>query len=137
MFARILAVHDGKDTSLRAFTVALDLATRYGAHLHLIYVETMPAFALADVAADGEPASREERTEVRRMKQLARFKNVALAIHHTEGRPARTIEEFADAHRFDLIVIPYSAYARFYDPMIGNVAARVVNLAERSVLVVK
>jgi nucleotide-binding universal stress UspA family protein len=138
MFARILHAHDGTDEAFRALKVAVGLASRCQAELHMICVERPPR-ALA--AGEGDTAMATPDLALRgamiRAKALARLGDVDLIIHLLEGRPTKTIAEFAIDNRHDLLVIGQAAYAAFYDGVLGGVAERLMRMVPCPVLIVK
>jgi nucleotide-binding universal stress UspA family protein len=138
LFARILYAHDGSDSALKAFAVALELANRCQAELHMICVEKPPRALAAGERPEADELVRQDlHSTIERAKKLAQLKNANLIIHHTEGRLTPTIAEFASERRYDLLVIGHAVYAAFYDGIIGSAAERLTRMAPCSVLIVK
>jgi universal stress protein F len=141
MFQRILMPIDLQETHLaiKAVGIATDEARKHGAEIYVLSV--MPGFSMPLVASFFPDDAREEA-----MREVAKQLKVYietnfppdLTIHPliAEGHPAENILEQADKIGADLIVIP-SHTQTIEQVLLGSCAARVVNHATCSVMVVK
>jgi nucleotide-binding universal stress UspA family protein len=139
MFAKILQANDGSDRAFKALAAALDLARRYQSELHMICVEEMPNVpaTIDEIIEEQLDANHFFRPIIKRARDLARLQEVALATHLIAGHPVRSIVEFVERNRFDLLVVGFMGHSALFDRIIGGTADRLVRLAPCAVLVVK
>jgi nucleotide-binding universal stress UspA family protein len=137
---RILVALDGSPRAAKVLTAAVDLARRLGAKLTLYRAvgipAELPALALSVAPAElSELLIRLAREQLEGMAaevpaaQLAGIR-VSLAV------PWQGVCEAAHIERADLIVVGSHGYGGL-DRLLGTTAAKVVNHAEQSVLVIK
>lgn len=147
MFSRILCCVDGSRHALVAVETAAELARRFDAELTLFTVtkeirltpEVKRYLHLEQLA--GEPQYViDEHTE----SIMAKARDVAEATGvsrvRTEiraGNPARTILEFAQAHRYDCIVLGSRGLGDAEGVLLGSVSHKVASLAKCTVVTVK
>ena len=139
MFRKILHANDGSEGAFRALAVALDLARRHRAELHMISVEEIQYLpgTREEVIGDKELANRKFDDVVRRAKEASKRERVKIEPHLLIGHPVKAIVEFAKAHSFDALVIGYVGHSQIYSMLIGGTAERLVRLAPCTVIVVK
>ena len=144
MFKIVLAAYDGSGHAQQALKTACDIATKYGATLHILHTpqlvgETM----MVGYAAVPLPPSAEE---LEKAGQKAIAEAVALAAECgtvdpitqvKDGDPGRVIVEYAQANGADLIVMGRRGLGNFGAMLIGSVTHKVSQLAECAVLTVK
>jgi nucleotide-binding universal stress UspA family protein len=140
MYKHILAALDGSPRTENDLRTAERLAVSDGAALHLCRAVNIPlgmpveAWALSG----DELAGRLVEDAQRELAALRQTLGTALPgeILVRLGRPAQVIVELADAIPADLIVVGSHGYHGI-DRLLGTTAARVVNHAHCSVLVVR
>ena len=147
MFKNILVGLDGSEHGLRAARVGCALARQFGAKLFLLtvtrpykvspelrrYLEAEnllgePKYVLDDmtariIAAAREIAGEEGLTDVRSDVK--------------EGKPARTLIDYASQHAIDLIVLGCRGVGELEATLLGSVSQKVSLLAGCNVLIVK
>ena len=136
---RILVALDGSERAAAVFAAAADLGIRYGATLHPFRVVSIPPeFPAAAAGTHADPLAakiiNEAIDELRALVRPTPGLLVATPVVHV-GQPWRAIlaaSETLDAH---LIVMGSHGYYGL-DRVLGTTAAKVVNLAHRSVFVV-
>jgi len=140
MYSSILVALDGSPRTALVLREAVDIATRHGARLHLCRAVNIPLgmpIEAWSLTGDELTASLVEHAE-RELQES--FRGLAPAIqggvHVRLGRPAQVICDVADAIPVDLIVIGSHGFDAL-DRLLGTTAARVVNHATCSVLVVR
>jgi universal stress protein F len=133
----------GLDASPRADGVldeGIALARKLGAQLIVLRVCTVPVSLptqLYAVSADMLPSVLVENTRQALVRQIERVPRELLAEACVElGTPWQRICDVAKSKNVDLILIGAYGYS-LLDRMIGTTASRVVNHADRSVLVVR
>ncbi len=144
MFKKILLPTDGSSTAERAVSVAVDMASRYGAALEVISVIDPAPFisltggggeALAyylDAAEEG--ANKGIASAVAAAQKAGvRSESHVLRIHG----PAQSIAGHAEAKGCDLIVLGSHGRRGLDALLLGSVAQKVLTLAKVPVLVVK
>jgi nucleotide-binding universal stress UspA family protein len=132
MFKTIVTANDGTDQALRAFALALTLATENSAELHMISVE--------QISYNHPEASGSFHGVVNRARAIAEERQVKLKTHVVVGSPMREIIVLARNLSADLLVIGARGYSALYERIIGSIgsrADRIVHLASCPVLVVK
>ena len=147
MYTRILVGLDGSGNAQHAAETAADLALRYEAELHLVTVtrpyKVSPALRRYLEAENliGEPQYvLDEMTNaiIGEAAELARSKGVKVvktAIR--EGKPARTLVDYARANHCDLIVIGSRGIGEVEAMLLGSVSQKVSMLSECAVLIVR
>ena len=141
MFKKILMPIDLQETHLaaKAVKVAIEEARKHGAELNVMTV--MPGFGMPLVASFfPDDAMRQAKKEIgAELKKYiaANFpKDIATRPVIGEGNPAEMILAEAKAIQADLIIIPSHAQS-LSQVFLGSCAARVVEHARSSVMVIK
>ena len=147
MYDRILVPTDGSDTAETAVDHALDLAERYGAEIHALYVVDTDAM---DLSLGTEQIDRlrsgkfGEMTEIRERAELAtsviadraRERGIDVVEHVTAGRPHAVVADYAEDEDVDLIVMGSHGRSGVKRALLGSVTERVLRSTHRPVLVV-
>jgi nucleotide-binding universal stress UspA family protein len=142
MFKQILLpldISEGEDTG-KAIRAAVDLAVANQSQLHILTV--MPGFGSPIVASyfpqqDMNKALEAVYSQLRKLVEPFIPDNLEVKLRAVEGKPYKQILKEAKRVHADLIVIPShspKAVERFF---LGSTAARVVERAEVSVMVIR
>jgi nucleotide-binding universal stress UspA family protein len=138
MYDVILVPTDGSDPSERATERAVDLASRYDAAIHALYVIEAEALApdLNTAALYDELESMGQRAidDVIERAQAAGIETVESAI--ASGSPSRAILEYVDDYAVDLVVMGTHGRTGLDRYLIGSVAEKVVRTSPVPVLTV-
>ena len=140
MYDRILFPTDGSETAERAIEEAIDIAKKYDAGLHVLFVvdETEPVLNVrgSDASLDRLEADGEDVVDdaIDRATQ-ASVSSVTGSVQR--GEPAETILEYVDANSIDLIVMGTHGRSGLDRHLMGSVAEKVVRHAGASVLTVR
>lgn len=144
MFQKILMPTDGSDVSLAAAEPAVELARLAGAPLLVVYVqEPYPYTGIGEASSAGlnEHLAQGQRLAAMafdRVRQLADGKGVRTETAVLEGSvPAERIVEAARAGGADQIVMASRGRTGAARLLLGSVAARVLDLSDVPVLIVK
>ena len=138
---RILVPTDFSEISAQAFPYAEDLATQYGAEIHLIHVlEKNPPILLIrtfDMTTEGAL----EKIEGDARKLLEDFKkrfssNVKVKEVLLHGNDFEEIVNYAESNKIDLIVIATHGRTGLLHTLLGSVAEKVIRYSKIPVLVV-
>lgn len=145
MFNTILVAVDGSPAGKRALDAAIDIAKCNQASLMLLHVIAdlpLPQ-EIVEMIASGEIT--ESRSEIlktsaelvlqnaQRRCEKAGYTNVT--TDYITGDPARKILEYADTHHADVIVIGHRGLDS-QSNMLGSVARKLINMTQRSCLIV-
>ncbi len=138
MFARLLVAYDGSENSKRALEVAVDLAVRCGARVHVTKVVDLASLMGLELEGQviDELKSKAER-EVHEAVELARSKGVNADGSVLVGDPVESIVELAQEMGVDLIVTGSRGLSRLKRILLGSVSTGILTEAKCSVLVVK
>jgi nucleotide-binding universal stress UspA family protein len=136
-FDTIVIATDGSESVRRAVSVALDLADRFDADVHALYVVDE-----GEVAASPEQVREEMRAALDDSGQdaldevvSATDRPVTTAVR--EGRPATVIREYAVDHDADMVAMGTRGRHGENRFLIGSVAERVVRTCPVPVLTVR
>ncbi|GAB6860549.1 universal stress protein [Haloplanus litoreus] len=137
MFDTIVIATDGSESVRRAVSVALDLADRFDAAVHALYVidesevESSPEQVREEMRAALDDSGESALDEVR----AAANRPVTTAVR--EGRPATVIREYATDHDADVVAMGTRGRHGENRFLIGSVAERVVRTCPVPVLTVR
>lgn len=136
MIANMLIAYDGSDSARAAFEFALDMASRYGAELHVLAVVHPPNIG-EDVETEAivESARRHFREAVKPLK--AAVGDIQTRFEVKVGHPAKQIVIHAEGHGIDHIVVGHRGHSLFERWLIGSVARRVIAYAPCAITVVR
>jgi len=136
-FDTIVIATDGSESVRRAVSVALDIADRFDANVHALYIVDE-----GEVAASPEQVREEMRTALDDSGQDA-LDDVAATTDRPvttavrEGRPATEIREYAVEHGADMVAMGTRGRHGENRFLIGSVAERVVRTCPVPVLTVR
>ncbi|WP_224332348.1 universal stress protein [Haloprofundus halobius] len=147
MYERILVPTDGSAVAEVAVSHAVDLAERYGAEIHALYVVDIDAVNLGlgteqvDRIRQGHLGEMEE-LESRATKATgivaaaARDRGIDVVEETRVGRPHKIIANYAENEDIDLVVIGSHGRAGVSRALLGSVTERVLRSTHLPVLVV-
>jgi nucleotide-binding universal stress UspA family protein len=132
MYNHILVPTDGSAGSVRATEHAVDLAEKYGADIHALYVVNVGRLEGMSLNVPGSIDRLEEegRELVGDVVDTAENAGVEATSAIELGRPAETIIEYADENGSDLIVIGTQGRGGLSRRLLGSVTEQVVRLAD-------
>jgi nucleotide-binding universal stress UspA family protein len=143
MYRKLLVPLDGSAFGEQALPLAVALARRDGAELHLVYVHVPLAPVFADVRAgmetppDPHTLQRDRDYLVGVVKRLAEMTPAVVTSAVLQGPVAEAIDEHARASRTDLVVLTThgrGAFSRFW---LGSVADDLVRRLPMPVLLLR
>ncbi len=140
MFRKILVAHDGSEGAKKAFGVALDLAARYRAELHLISVIEVHSHFASTMGEVIEEKDEENKlyTETRESaSRMAADGDVRFQAKTVVGHEVESIIRFAREGGFDLMVIGFMGHSRVFGRIWGGTSQNLTKLSPCAVLVVK
>jgi nucleotide-binding universal stress UspA family protein len=139
MYDEILLPSDGSTAAGLAVDHAFDVATTYGARVHVLYV--VDQSAIDGLVSESELVAvaleREGTAVVNEIAGLAADRGVDITTDVRIGYPARTILDYADENDVDLVVMGTHGRRGVDRYLLGSVTERVVRGADVSVLVVR
>jgi nucleotide-binding universal stress UspA family protein len=139
-FQSILVADDGLPETKRAVDTAFSLATHYSAKLTLLCVKTPPS---AEQQAEGAGLEEHEKSqiqlqaEVERSAEAGRRQGMDVAAAIIEGQtPAKEIEEYAEEHGVDLLVVGHRDLSRVRYWLEGSTCETLLRNSSASLLIV-
>jgi nucleotide-binding universal stress UspA family protein len=147
MYDNILVPTDGSDTAESAVDHAIDIAEKYGATIHALYVVDIDAtnYSLGTEQIDRiRRGDVDEMTEVKAEADEATGYVVDRAAEHgltveehvAAGQPARAIRKFVEDNDVDLVVMGSHGRSGLSRVVLGSVAEKVLRRTRLPVLVV-
>ncbi|MFC7187040.1 universal stress protein [Halorubrum yunnanense] len=139
MYSQILVPTDGSPASDAAIEHAIDLAERYGATLHTLYVVDGAAYSTleagAEVVVDALESEGKEATG--RVADAAEGAGVDCESTVASGTAYRSIREYVDEHAIDMVVMGTHGRKGLDRYLLGSVTERVVRTSDVPVLTVR
>lgn len=137
MFDSLVIATDGSRSVQRAIGVALDLADRFDATVHALFVvDTGDVKAAPDAVRDALRDALQERGEAAIEEVAERATGEVIPVIR-EGRPPQVISEYAREHDVDLVAMGTRGRHGENRFLIGSVAERVVRTCPVPVLTVR
>ena len=129
--------HDGHPAADAALAVAVDLAERLGAHLHVVHCVAIEDFGV-DPDTEQFEAERDRNVTAERqaIEDALRASPVAWTYHEERGEPAARLGRLADDLDALFIVVGASHHGVFHQLTGASVPRRLVQSQHRPVLVV-
>ncbi|CDK40802.1 Universal stress protein [Halorubrum sp. DM2] len=142
MFDTIVVATDGSDSVQRAVSVAVDVAARFDAEVHAVYVvDASEVESSPDTVRDDlrEALDDQGRDALDRVSDAAsdRDDDLDVTIEVREGRPASEIDAYARDVDADLVAMGTRGRHGENRFLIGSVAERVVRTCPIPVLTVR
>ena len=138
MYSEILLPTDGEPASKVALEHAVELADRYDARLHVLYVVDTAAYASFDAGAETIVSALRDQGEdaVESTVETADAAGVQTVSEVVSGSPHTEIVEYAANNGVDLVVMGTHGRTGLDRYLLGSVTERVVRTAETPVLTV-
>jgi len=147
MYNTILIPTDGSEVAENAVTHAIDLATKYDASIHALYVVDLDAM---DVAVGTEQIDRFRQGDLSDLPELESRARRATGYVAKEagdheldvteaivaGNPRKQIASYGEEHDIDLIVMGSAGRGGVRRVLLGSVAERTLRTTDIPVLVV-
>lgn len=131
----IVVATDGSDAAERAADHALEVAERFGATLHAVYVIDSTVYDLEDAPRSIVGLLREGgETVVGEITASARAVNVSTMGRVLHGSPAVELCEYANGVDAGLIVVGTSGREEVSDRLLGSTTRRIIRDAGRPVM---
>ncbi len=139
MYDEILVPTDGSETSKRAIEHAVDIASRYDARVHALYVVDASVYATLEVGTDVVIEALEEEGEaaVKTVEDAAKAAGVSVTTEVTTGSAHDAILEYAADNDVDLVVMGTHGRTGIDRYLLGSVTERVVRTSDVPVLTVR
>jgi len=136
MIQKLLIAYDGSDSAKAAFNLAIDLAEKFGAELHVLAVARPPEFGSE---VETEAVLENSRRHYTHLLQPLRSQVAGLTAHFEVmvGHPAESVVLYAEDHGIDHIVVGHRGHSLFERWLLGSVARQVIAYAPCAVTVVR
>ncbi|GAA0648024.1 universal stress protein [Salarchaeum japonicum] len=147
MYDRILVPTDGSDVSAVAIEHAVDLAEKYDADVHALYVVDVDAVSFGLGAEQVDRIRQGHLDEMEEVEEKANAATGAVADAATDrgvsvveavrvGQPHAVVADYADDEDIDLVVIGSHGRSGVRRALLGSVTERVLRSTRKPVLVV-
>lgn len=147
MYERILIPTDGSDVATHAVEHGIDLAAKYDAELHTMYVIDLNA---VDIGLGTEQVQRIREGHFGEMPELQEDAEDAMQVvadmaeeagipvveHITAGQPHREISRYSEDEDIDLVVMGSAGRSGVRRALLGSVAERTLRTTKVPVMVV-
>jgi nucleotide-binding universal stress UspA family protein len=139
MYDTILVPTDGSSAVVEAVERAVDLAERYDATVHALYVVDSSAYGTLDTSTSVvvDALEDEGETAVTYVADQAESAGVPVETAVVHGTPHRTIMDYVDEHDVDLVVMGTHGRRGFDRFLLGSVTEKVVRTAPVPVMTVR
>ncbi len=147
MYSNILVAYDGSDHADKAMDVALELAAKFDADLHLVQVvdhahasSGTAEYARIENAGDPDLVEIEVARNNLDKRFLPKAQKAGVAHLHTNvarGDPAEQLLDYAGACGADMVVMGRRGVGRVEGLLVGSVSSKLNALADSAVLTVK
>ncbi|MFC6835347.1 universal stress protein [Halomarina ordinaria] len=137
MYDDILFPTDGSDGAAVALEHALDLAELSGATVHVLYVADTDRDSITVLGGQVVDALEEEGERVVRETLDTAGDRVDVVGEVVQGEPHATIQEYAEGHDVDLVVMATHGRQGLDRYLLGSVTERVVRTSPVPVLTVR
>jgi len=139
MYSQILVPTDGSPASDAAIEHAIDLARRYDASLHTLYVVDGAAYSTIDAGAEVvvEALESEGESATSRVAEAAEDAGVECVSTVTTGTAYRSIIDYVDENAVDMVVMGTHGRKGLDRYLLGSVTERVVRTSDIPVLTVR
>lgn len=139
MYTEILVPTDGSPASDAAIEHAIDIADRYDARVHALYVVDGAAYSTLEAGADVvvEALESEGDEATRRVSTAAETAGVDCTTSVVTGTAYRSIRDYVDEHEVDMIVMGTHGRKGLDRYLLGSVTERVVRTSDVPVLTVR
>jgi nucleotide-binding universal stress UspA family protein len=139
MYDDILVPTDGSDASNRALEHAVDLASQYGATIHVLYVVDAGSYASLDVGTEMVVSALREEGETVTAAAEETVTAAGLDCRSTvvEGGVHRELLDYVAGHDVDLIVMGTHGRRGIDRYLLGSVTERIVRTSPVPVLTVR
>jgi len=136
MIQKLLIAYDGSDSAKAAFNLAIELAEKFGAELHVLAVARPPEFGSE---VETEAILENSRRHYTHLLQPLRSQAAGLTAHFEVmvGHPAESVVLYAEDHGIDHIVVGHRGHSLFERWLLGSVARQVIAYAPCAVTVVR
>ena len=138
MIRKILVAHDGSESADKAFALAMEISTKFGAELHSASVIHLPELG---EFLDTEAMVRAGRAQYERLGErlAAEAARAGRAVQHhvLVGHPAEQLVGETQELGIDLIVLGHRGKSLFERWLTGSTTKQVMSYAHCAVLVVR
>lgn len=139
MYDGVLVPTDGSTATEGAIEHAIDLANRYDATLHALYVVDAGTYSSLEVAADAvaDELRSEGTAAVEAVADRAEGAGVAVETAVETGVVHQSIVDYVDREGIDLVVMGTHGRTGVGRFLLGSVAEKVIRTAEAPVMTVR
>jgi nucleotide-binding universal stress UspA family protein len=132
----VLVATDGSDGAMAAVEQGLDIAERYGATVHALYVLDTNTYAFEDVPRSIVGLLKESgNSAIDEIAEMGRERGIDIKTGVRRGTPSQELLEYADENDVDLLTL--GAHGRTSEVHLGSTTERVIRTSRRPTLSVR
>ncbi len=139
MFKKILLAWDGSEHSVRAANKAIEIATcTKDSEVVVVYVkdtDKSKSEVLQNWNSIEITSPKEER--IKHIDKLAKESNIHYKVELLHGEPGQAIVEYANKHKFDVVVVGSRGLNALQEMVLGSVSHKIAKRANCPVMIVK
>jgi nucleotide-binding universal stress UspA family protein len=132
MYKKVLVCVDGSDHAIKAASMGAELASKFGADLQRFltaeHLMGEPKYVLDEM-------TKNILAHAKKMAEGAGVGKIKTDVQ--EGKPARSIVEYAEDHGIDVIIMGCRGVGEKDATLLGSISLKVGNLAPCSVIMVR
>src|SRR3984885_1378306 len=136
MFKKILVGYDGSKSAMNALERATALAKEFDAQITVLWVrEPLPRHSdlPGEFEEESEAADEYFKARSQEVKDFSAQKQIEIRCECRSGHPAKTIVNFADEGKYDLIAVGHSDHSGLWGRLLGDTADPISDHAHCSV----
>jgi nucleotide-binding universal stress UspA family protein len=138
MISKLLVAYDGSKQSQKAYSMGVDMASRYSAKMIVLSVARPPEPPVAvELEAVLESATEYYEGHFKCMREQAAALGIDAEFQVRVGHPAEQIVHLANTEKVDAIVMGHRGESFLQRWLLGSVAKRVLSYAHCTVVIVR
>lgn len=138
MITKMLVAYDDSEPAKKAYAFALDIASKFGANMIVLFVVQPPEPPLSIEPPEVmESATQYYQDKFKKMGEQAAAVGVKPRFEIKMGYPAEQIVKAAKEEKTDTVIMGHKGIGVLQEWLVGSVAKRVLSYAPCTVIVVK
>lgn len=138
MYDEILFPTDGSDEAASVFEHVLEIADAHDSTIHILNVADTTQVSVARIQGEVIDVLEQEGEEIiQEAAERAEERGITTDAEVIQGKPFRTIIEYADSHGVDIVVLPTHGRSGLERFLLGSTTERVIRRTEVPVLSIR
>lgn len=138
MYDEILFPTDGSDEAASVFEHVLEIADAHDSTIHILNVADTTQVSVARIQGEVIDVLEQEGEEIiQEAAERAEERGITTVAEVIQGKPFRTIIEYANSHGVDIVVLPTHGRSGLERFLLGSTTERVIRRTEVPVLSIR